>query len=157
MPVVVLRYICASHQEARCRDTVHSSHKNGHHFAGDIFGCIFVNEKFCILIIISLKFVPKGPLTMTQHWGPDDDLAPNRWQSVIWTNVDPIHWCIYTALGGYELSCLFFWTFLRSALAWNKICLIIWNYRNSRLDLTKSFGIFSVYRPMKLSNPLTHN
>ena len=29
----------------------------------DIFRCIFVNEKFCILMIkISLKFVPKGPI-----------------------------------------------------------------------------------------------
>ena len=28
----------------------------------DIFKCIFVNEKFCILIQISLKFVPKGPI-----------------------------------------------------------------------------------------------
>ena len=24
--------------------------------------CIFMNEKFCILIKISLKFVPKGPI-----------------------------------------------------------------------------------------------
>ena len=32
------------------------------HFADDIFRCIFVNEKFCILIQISLKFVPKGPI-----------------------------------------------------------------------------------------------
>ena len=30
--------------------------------ADDIFRCIFVNEKFCILIEISLKFVPKGPI-----------------------------------------------------------------------------------------------
>ena len=35
--------------------------QNGHHFAEDIFRCIFVNEKFYILIKISLKFVPKGP------------------------------------------------------------------------------------------------
>ena len=28
--------------------------------ADDIFRCIFMNEKFCILIEISLKFVPKG-------------------------------------------------------------------------------------------------
>ena len=28
----------------------------------NIFRCIFVNEKFCILIQISLKFVPKGPI-----------------------------------------------------------------------------------------------
>ena len=34
--------------------------QNGHHFADDIFRCIFVNEKFCILIRISLKFVSKG-------------------------------------------------------------------------------------------------
>ena len=27
-----------------------------------IFRCIFVNEKFCILINISQKFVPKGPI-----------------------------------------------------------------------------------------------
>ena len=32
----------------------------GHHFADDIFRCIFVNEKFCILITTSL-FVPEGP------------------------------------------------------------------------------------------------
>ena len=28
----------------------------------NIFKCIFVNEKFCILILISLKFVPEGPI-----------------------------------------------------------------------------------------------
>ena len=35
--------------------------------ADDIFKFIFVNEKFCILIKISLKFVPKGSF--------DNDLA----------------------------------------------------------------------------------
>ena len=35
--------------------------QNGRHFTDDIFRCIFVNEKFCILIKISLKFVPNGP------------------------------------------------------------------------------------------------
>ena len=34
--------------------------QNGRYFADDIFRCNFVNEKFCILIKISLKFVPKG-------------------------------------------------------------------------------------------------
>ena len=28
----------------------------------DIFKCIFVNGKFCILIKISLNFVPEGPI-----------------------------------------------------------------------------------------------
>ena len=36
--------------------------QNGHHFADDIFKCIFMNDKFCILIPISVKFVPKGPI-----------------------------------------------------------------------------------------------
>ena len=35
---------------------------NGRHFPDDIFKCIFMNEKVCILIEISLKFVPKGPI-----------------------------------------------------------------------------------------------
>ena len=34
--------------------------KNGGHFVDDIFKCIFLNEKVCILIKISSKFVPKG-------------------------------------------------------------------------------------------------
>ena len=36
--------------------------QDARHFADDNFKCIFVNEKFCILIEISLKFVPKGPI-----------------------------------------------------------------------------------------------
>ena len=36
--------------------------QNGYLFADDIFRCIFTNEYFCILIQISLKFVPEGPL-----------------------------------------------------------------------------------------------
>ena len=31
--------------------------QNGRDFTDDIFNCIFVNEKFCILIKITLKFV----------------------------------------------------------------------------------------------------
>ena len=33
--------------------------QNGRHFADDIFRFNFMNEKFCILIKISLKFIPK--------------------------------------------------------------------------------------------------
>ena len=36
--------------------------QNGHHFADDILKCIFLNENVWILITISLKFVPKGPI-----------------------------------------------------------------------------------------------
>ena len=53
--------------------------QNDCHFADDIFKCNFVIEKLYILIKISLKLVPKG-------------LA------------DQIHWRIYAALGGDELT-----------------------------------------------------
>ena len=32
------------------------------HFADNIFKCIFMNEKICISIQISLKFIYKGPI-----------------------------------------------------------------------------------------------
>ena len=34
----------------------------GRHFADDILKCIFVDENISILIEISLKFFPKGPI-----------------------------------------------------------------------------------------------
>ena len=36
--------------------------QDGRHFPDDIFKCIFLNENVWIPIIISLKFVPKGPI-----------------------------------------------------------------------------------------------
>ena len=36
--------------------------KNGRHFVDNIFRCIFMNEKFCILIKILHKYVPEGPV-----------------------------------------------------------------------------------------------
>ena len=65
----------------------------------DIFKRIFMNEKFCILIQIPLKFIPKGPidnnpaLVHIMAWHRTGD----------WNNADPGHWHIYAALGGDEL------------------------------------------------------
>ena len=36
--------------------------QNGRHFPDDIFKWIFLNENLSILIDISLKFVPNGPI-----------------------------------------------------------------------------------------------
>ena len=36
--------------------------QNGCHFADDIFKLILLNENHCVLIQISLKFVPKDPI-----------------------------------------------------------------------------------------------
>ena len=57
-----------------------------------------MNEKICILIQISLKFVPKGPI----HY------KPALVQIMAWCqtgdNTDPIHWRYYAVLGGNELT-----------------------------------------------------
>ena len=36
--------------------------QNGRYFADDVFKCIFLNENVWILVRISLKFVPNGPI-----------------------------------------------------------------------------------------------
>ena len=62
--------------------------QDGRHFADDIFKCIFLNENFLIVIKISLKFVPKGPINNIPTIGSDNCLAPARLQAIIWTNDD---------------------------------------------------------------------
>ena len=37
--------------------------QNGRHFASDIFKWIFLNENYCFLFEISLKYVPRGSLS----------------------------------------------------------------------------------------------
>ena len=39
-----------------------SPRQNDRQFADDIFKCIFVNEKVCIFIQMSMKYVPNGPV-----------------------------------------------------------------------------------------------
>ena len=148
--------------------------QNGHHFTDVIFKCIFMNEKFCILIWIALELVPKDPIdsesilvwVMAWHriawwchqietfstvlalcvgnslvtgqfptqrpvtrsfdvffdlhlndrlskqpWGWWYEMpSPPLWrhnngpQAITWTNVDPVHWRIYAALGEDELT-----------------------------------------------------
>ena len=50
-------YKCNFHQINTLRPR-----QNGHHFADNIFKCIFLNENVWIPIKISLKFIPKGPI-----------------------------------------------------------------------------------------------
>ena len=71
-----------------------------------MFTYIFVNEKFYILIRISLKFVPKDPNWQWASIGSGNGLAPTRRQTITWANADPVHWRIYmhAALGGNQLT-----------------------------------------------------
>ena len=63
--------------------------QDGRLFADDIFICIFVNEKFCNLIKISLK-------SYESTWqyvgiGLGNGFAPDRRQAIIWTSAYPVH------------------------------------------------------------------
>ena len=57
--------------------------QNGRYFPDDIFKCIFLNENIWILIMISLKFVPEGPINnipalvqiMAWHRSGDEPLS----------------------------------------------------------------------------------
>ena len=61
-------FLCESHEQINSSPTG----PNGCDFADDVFRCIFLNWKFCVLIKISLYFVPRNvsrvQLTITQHW-----------------------------------------------------------------------------------------
>ena len=79
---------------------------NRRHFANEVSKCILVNEKFRILI---------SNFTVVCFWGfnwlnvsicSGNGLAPTRRQAITWSNVDPVHWRIYAALGGDELNIL---------------------------------------------------
>ena len=64
----------------------------------------FHKWNFFILIKISLKFIPKGPIDSSTGW--DNGLTQKRPQAIIKTNADPIYCGIYAALGGDELISL---------------------------------------------------
>ena len=54
-----LKHVCITRPQ--CVNTLRPR-QNGHHFTDDTFKRIFVNENVGVLIEISLKFVPKGPI-----------------------------------------------------------------------------------------------
>ena len=70
--------------------------QNDQYFADDMLRCIFVNEN----IKISLEVCSWGSNWQWPSIGFGNALAPNRRQAISWVNADPIHWCIYVALGG---------------------------------------------------------
>ena len=82
--------------------------QNGRHFADAIFKCIFLNENVWILIKISLKFVPRGPINyipalvqiMAGHRPGDKPLSGPMMVRLP---------TIYASLGLNELSKLLMW------------------------------------------------
>ena len=116
----------------------------------DIFTCIFVNENIWISLQILLKFVHMGPI----------DIKPPlvQRQTISWTNADPVHRCIYAALGGDELNwinCVHghipkteFWFFLSCNNSAQRFCNIrgcgyVPNHEKVYFQLSKVRIIFS--------------
>ena len=58
-----------------------------------------MNEMFCNLVRVSLKFVPEGPIDI----GSGNGLVPNGRQAINSSNTDPVFWRIYAVLGGDKL------------------------------------------------------
>ena len=110
-----------------------------------------MNETFCILIRISLKHVPKGPI--------DNNPALVRIMSWCrtgnkpWSNADTVHWHIYTAFGGDEfLSEYFFNTIWVVHFINITDCALIWcwistNYVNKALIKCSFHAYFNILRP----------
>ena len=77
--------------------------QNDRHLSDDIFKCIFMNKKFCSLILISLKFVPKHPidnipaLVEIMAWCQIGDKPLSEPMLTQFTDT-------YAALGGDELN-----------------------------------------------------
>ena len=71
--------------------------QNRRHFEDNIFKCIFLNEDIYILIKISLKFIPMGPINnipalfqiMVFRWPGDEPLSEPMMI---------IYWCMYVLL-----------------------------------------------------------
>ena len=70
-----------------------------------IFKCILVNENVWIIIKISLKFVPKGPINnIPALVQMINGFALVRRHAVIWTSGGIDYWHIYASLGLNELK-----------------------------------------------------
>ena len=65
--------------------------------ADEIFKCIF-NERVWISFTISLEFVPRVQLIVSQHW-LSLWIGANRREAITRINADPVHRPKYTALG----------------------------------------------------------
>ena len=83
-----------------CLDVTESPPKqNGRHFADDIFKFMFMNEMFCISYQSFTEVCSQGSEWQKDNVGLSDGLAPNMRQALTWSNVDPVYWRIYAALG----------------------------------------------------------
>ena len=127
--------------------------QNGRHFPDDIFKCIFLNENVLILMKISLKFVPKGPI----------NINPGLVQIMAWRlpGVKPLsepmmvsllmHICVTRPqwVKQYDIKLV-----LLTVLYWDQI--VLWNYIDcGRIPTVAGSYLLSVWR-LCMTRLITH-
>ena len=65
--LIEFKYLLGAHKLPILPFTTLRPRQDGRHFQDDTFERIFLNENVIILIKISLKFVPYGPIKIFQH------------------------------------------------------------------------------------------
>ena len=105
------------------------------------------NEKFCILIEISWKFVSEGPVDKKLTLFFDNGLLPSKQQTIIQTNDDLIYWSINASLSVDGLgtflilymsqSYLFVWLYAIILISTIYFYMIIFYYPNHQLSTWK--------------------
>ena len=94
-PVTLYSCILKSSPVFHWRHSLHIEGENGRHSADSILECIFLNKNYCILIQISLKFIPKCPINNKPALVQIIGLVANRQKAIIWTNNGLVYWCWY--------------------------------------------------------------
>ena len=87
---------------------------NSQYFADYSFKCFFLEQKSCISIHTSLKFVPEGCNSQWVITGPDSSLVSNRQQAISSTNEELTHW-------GWDKMANISQTTFWNACSWMKI------------------------------------
>ena len=156
----------ALHKIARisCPAQLIPSWHNGRLFTDDIFKCIFINEKFGILIFNFTEVYSQGSNCQYVIIGSGNGLSLNRcWQTITWSNGDPVHWRIYATQGNmsfdfkytrYRIQNTHPYTFVLGCAFYVKYH----NIHSGKLSLIRSFGTFVVKDPFcSMSNWLRSN
>ena len=120
--VVVSVYLSSLSRHLRPR-------QNGHHFPDDNFETIVLKENYCILIQISLKFDPKGPifnklaLVKVMAWCQTGDKRLLESIMVYFTNAS-INGLVFLALTHWYVSLNLdeFTSFLMAETKWTLFC-----------------------------------
>ena len=120
-------------------------------FGSDIFRSIFVNEKFCILIEISLKFVPEGPIDNIQSlvqimaWRQSGDKSlsePMMVSHSAWNELT--HWSLNKMVAILQTiysSAFFEWNLLYFDAPFTDFCYQGSDWLNVSIDSGNSLGL----------------